>query len=389
MQATDDHGTAPTETTQRFPCAQCGAELHYAPGTESLRCGHCGYENRITPSTARVQELDFHQVVAELTARENRQESIVNHCDACGAEYSFDPAVHADTCPFCGSAAVAGTTRHRHLQVNALLPFAIPAGQARDLFRRWLRRLWFAPGKLKRYGRDDSKLTGMYVPYWTYDAATVTAYEGMRGDYYQVPETYQTVENGQTVTRTRMVTNIRWSPAAGTVARDFDDVLVLASQTLSGYLTEALEPWDLQNVRPYQEEYLSGFRSEMYQLDPAQGFDRARQIMARTITVDVARDIGGDQQQIARLDTRYGDIRCKHILLPIWVSAFRFRNKTYRFLVNGRTGEVQGERPYSPWKIIAAVIFGVVLAAVLALLFSQQGQVHYYYPHSAYPFSPP
>ncbi len=376
MQATEDHGMA---AAQRFPCAQCGAELHYAPGTETLRCAHCGYENRITPSTTPVRELDFHQVVAELAARESRQESIVNHCDACGAEYSFDPALHADTCPFCGSAAVAGTTHHRHLPVNALLPFAVPAVQSRDLFRRWLQSLWFAPGKLKRYGRDDSKLTGLYVPYWTYDAATVTTYEGMRGDYYQVPETYQTVENGQTVTRTRMVTKIRWSPAAGTVARDFDDVLVLASQTLSRYLTEELAPWDLYNVQPYQEEYLSGFRSEMYQLDPAQGFDQAREIMARTINGDVARDIGGDQQRIGRLDTRYGNIRCKHILLPIWVSAFRFRNKTYRFLVNGRTGEVQGERPYSPWKIVAAVVFCIVLAAVLALLFSQQGQLHYYY----------
>jgi len=113
----------------------------------------------------------------------------------------------------------------------------------------------------------------------------------------------------------------------------------------------------------------------MYQLDPAQGFDRARQLMARTINVDVARDIGGDQQRIGRLDTRYCDIRCKQILLPVWVSAFRFRNKTYRFLVNGRTGEVQGERPYSPWKIIAAILFGAVLVAVLALLFSQQGQI--------------
>jgi LSD1 subclass zinc finger protein len=373
MQATDEHDTTPA--VKRFPCAQCGAELHYAPGTETLRCAHCGYENRITPSMASVRELDFQQVVAELTAREsrreNQQESLVNHCDACGAEYTFDPALHADTCPFCGSAAVAGTTQHRHLPVNALLPFAVPAAQARDLFRRWLRSLWFAPGKLKRYGRDDSKLTGMYVPYWTYDAATVTTYEGMRGDYYQVPETYQTVENGRTVTRTRMVTKIRWSPAAGTVARDFDDVLVLASQTLSRYLTEELEPWDLYNVQPYQEEYLSGFRSEMYQLDPAQGFDRAREIMARAITVDVARDIGGDQQRIGHLDTRYGNIRCKHILLPIWVSAFRFRDKTYRFLVNGRTGEVQGERPYSPWKIIAMVIFFVVLAAVLIWMNTQ------------------
>ncbi|MFO1432182.1 MAG: primosomal protein N' (replication factor Y) - superfamily II helicase [Candidatus Competibacteraceae bacterium] len=376
MPATDNSGTTPA--VKRFPCAQCGAELHYAPGTATLRCAHCGYENRITPSTAPVRELDFQQVVAELAAheshRESQQESIINHCDACGAEYTFDPALHADTCPFCGSAAVAGTTRHRHLPVNALLPFAVPAGQARDLFRRWLRRLWFAPGKLKRYGRDDSKLTGMYIPYWTYDAATVTTYEGMRGDYYQVPESYQTVENGRTVIRTRMVTKIRWSSAAGTVARDFDDVLVLAGQTLSRYLAEELEPWDLHHVQPYQDEYLSGFRSEMYRLDPAQGFDRAREIMARTIDMDVARDIGGDQQRIGRLDTRYGHIHCKHILLPIWVSAFRFGNKTYRFLVNGRTGEVQGERPYSPWKITVAIVVGIVVIMVLVWLAGQQGR---------------
>ena len=169
------------------------------------------------------------------------------------------------------------------------------------------------------------------------------------------------MENGQEVVRTRLVTKVRWSPAAGVVSRFFDDVLVLASRSLPRAVTERLEPWDLAQLLPYREEYLSGFRSEMYQVELDQGFERAREIMAPTIQRDIQRDIGGDHQRIHAADTHYGEIRFKHILLPVWMSAFRFRDRVYRFVVNGRSGEVQGERPYSPWKIAFAVLLGLLL----------------------------
>jgi hypothetical protein len=101
----------------------------------------------------------------------------------------------------------------------------------------------------------------MYVPYWTYDADTTTSYRGERGDDYQVQESYRTVENGEEVERTRTVTKTRWTSASGVVSRFFDDVLVLASRSLPHAVTERLEPWDLANLTPYQEAYLSGFRS--------------------------------------------------------------------------------------------------------------------------------
>ena len=101
---------------------------------------------------------------------------------------------------------------------------------------------------------------------------------------------------------------------------------------------------------------------DRYQVELDEGFERAREIMAPIIRRDIERDIGGDHQRIHAADTRYGAIRFKHILLPVWLAAFRFRDKTYRFVVNGRTGKVQGERPYSAWKII----FAIVLAAALA-----------------------
>lgn len=369
--------TDPQPEPHRFPCAQCGASLEYAPGTDALRCTHCGYENRVAAVAAPILEQDFRATLRELASAAPSRENIAIHCDSCGASYSFDAAAHAGQCPFCSSPAVAKTEQHRQLQPQALLPFKIVRDQARASFRSWLGKLWFAPGGLKDYARNDARLTGMYVPYWTYDADTATRYQGERGDNYQVQEVYRTIEQGREVERVRVVTKIRWTPVAGRVSRFFDDVLVLASRSLPQAVTERLEPWDLAHLKPYREEYLSGFQSEMYQVPLDQGFERAQEIMANVIRGDIARDIGGDHQRILAADTRYGEIRFKHILLPVWMSAFRFRDKIYRFVVNGRTGEVQGERPYSRWKIAFAILLAFALIGGGFALWQRYGAVQH------------
>jgi hypothetical protein len=125
----------------------------------------------------------------------------------------------------------------------------------------------------------------------------------------------------------------------------------------------------LQNLVPYRDEYLSGFVAESYQIDLPEGFEIARSIMDGTIRQLVTRDIGGDEQRISSVNTSYDNITYKHTLLPLWISAYRYQERIYRFLVNARTGEVQGERPYSVVKIvllilaILLVIIGIVLIA--------------------------
>ena len=366
-QATDYSTDDPAET-QNFPCMQCGTSLEYLPGSKLLRCKHCGYENSIIAVDTPIAEQDFRQTLYNLSQAIPVQEAITIHCQSCGATYSFDNALHAGDCPFCAAPVVANTALHRSLHPQALLPFQITRDQARQAFRTWLGNLWLAPSKLRDAARNDARLSGIYVPYWTYDANTNTSYSGERGDNYQVQETYQALENGQSVTRTRTVTKIRWCSVSGLVTRFFDDVLVLASNSLPRDITEKLEPWDLANLTPYQEDYLSGFRSEMYQIELDQGFEHAKQIMEITISRDIKRHIGGDHQRIKSKDTRYDAIRFKHILLPIWMSSFQFREKIYRFVVNGRTGEVQGERPYSAWKIaFTALLTALLIGGAVAL----------------------
>jgi len=74
-------------------------------------------------------------------------------------------------------------------------------------------------------------------------------------------------------------------------------------------------------------------------------------------------DIGGDRQRVHDIDTDVRDITFKHVLLPIWMAAYKYRGNSYRFVVNGRTGRVQGERPWSAWKIAFAVVLGLIVAA--------------------------
>lgn len=360
--------------TDQFPCERCGALQTYTPGTDVLTCPYCGHITEIDRAASVIREYAFREALAELArAPAASAATTTTQCPSCAAQFDFDSHLHAGACPFCGTPIVEGTGVERHIKPESLLPFAIDEPRALENFRSWLGKLWFAPNALRRYAEGDTRLTGVYVPYWTYDSHTVTDYQGQRGDIYHVPQTYTTTVNGQRVTRTRMVQKVRWTPRSGRVSRFFDDVLVGASKALPRKITDRISPWDLDQLVGYDERYLSGFSSEAYQVALDEGFDRAVEIMDRVIREDIARDIGGDLQRINHLSTKHSQTTYKHVLLPVWSAGFRFRGKTYRFVVNGRTGKVQGERPYSKWKIAGAVVLGLIVAAIVAYFAAESG----------------
>ena len=97
-----------------------------------------------------------------------------------------------------------------------------------------------------------------------------------------------------------------------------------------------------------------------------EAYGEARSVMNAAIEHDVRRDIGGDQQRIGQIETDVGRLSFKHVLLPVWLAAYRYRGKSFRFVVNGRTGTVQGERPYSSVKIAIAIAIALVIAGLIA-----------------------
>ncbi len=352
----------------QHPCGQCGAKLDFAPGVAALKCPYCGFEMPIPKSEEPVVEQDYPAFLEKAGREKEFSETRRVQCDKCGAQTTMPEEAAAGICPFCGANMVFAGSVSRLIKPEGILPFKITYKDAFENFRRWIQNLWFAPNSLKQYAQSESKLAGVYIPYWTYDSDTTTSYAGARGDYYYTAENYTAVENGRTVTRSRKVRHTRWTPASGVVSNTFDDILVIAGKSLPKEFAERLEPWDLANLEPYADEYLSGFRAESYQVSLPQGFEAAKETMNPIIQAAIRQDIGGDEQQIHSAQTHYGNITFKHILLPVWLSAYRFRGKIYRILINARTGEVQGERSYSAWKIAGAVLAGLVLLGIIILI---------------------
>jgi ribosomal protein S27E len=344
--------------------------MRFDPASGNMQCDHCGNVTALEVNETHVpaiRELDFDRALKAQLPSADMEETRVSKCPNCGAEVTFSAEEHAKECPFCATPVVTDTGAHRHIKPRGVLPFVLDEPAARKAMTDWLGKLWFAPNGLQQYARKGRRMEGIYVPYWTFDADTRSAYRGERGTVYYVSR--RVTRNGKT--QTIREAKVRWRPTAGHVARFFDDVLVLASRSLPKRYTDALEPWDLSGLMPYQPEFLAGFRAEAYQVELEAGFTEARAKMDRQIERDVRFDIGGDRQRIHSIDTALSDVTFKHVLLPVWMAAYKYQGKSYRFVVNGQSGRVQGERPWSAWKIAVAVILGLLVAGVIGYFAAQ------------------
>ncbi len=371
-----EHVAASTDN-HMFPCQSCGANLEFKPGADSLKCAYCGTVQNIEPSgdddsagARTIEEYDFNEALTK--ARQRPAKDLVEggqavQCESCGAETVISG--QSDHCAFCGSPVVVAVETSDEIFVpESVLPFKLERREAKTKFLEWVASRWFAPNDLKKRAKGQG-MDGVYLPYWTYDSETTTRYFGQRGEYYYVTESY-TDSNGKR--QTRQVRKTRWYPASGSVYVSFDDVLICASTSLPVKIIRGLEPWDLGELRPYEPAYLAGFIAERYKVGLEEGFGRAQERMEPEIRTSIRRDIGGDTQRIISMNTRYKDVKYKHFLLPVWISSFRYKEKVYRFMVNARTGQVSGERPWSWIKITLAVLVGIAVIAGIVWLTQNQ-----------------
>jgi DNA-directed RNA polymerase subunit RPC12/RpoP len=350
---------------RKFPCKNCGARLDFDPSERALKCPYCGHVEEIAPSNTKIVEHDYAQALAKVqmdTGTIAGRSSEVR-CPGCGAQVLLEDNVETEKCPFCATHLenVPRTSAAAMICPESLLPFHATQREAIDKFNGWIKTRWFAPNNLKQLA-NLGQLSGVYMPFWTYDSMTYTHYTGQRGDDYWETEYYT---DSQGHRQSRQVVRTRWTYVSGEVDHFFDDVLVCASKSLPRNEVDALEPWDLGHLEGFRGEFLSGFRTERYVVSLGDGFGIAQQIMDVQIRRLCCQNIGGDHQQLSSVQTQHVGVTFKHILLPMWLAVYRYQNKMFRILVNARTGEVFGERPYSWVKIMFAVLAGIVVLLII------------------------
>ncbi|RUM68854.1 MAG: primosomal protein N' (replication factor Y) - superfamily II helicase [Sulfurospirillum sp.] len=354
-------------TQKTFPCKSCGASLVFSADDTALKCEYCGAINYLYPPKLPIYEQDLDKALARIehAPRYDLRAPKEIKCPVCAASFTLKPHTRSTRCPYCNAPIVTNLDIFMPLAPESLLPFKINQKKAKEIFRKWVGSLWFAPSKLEQYTRSDATFEGIYLPYWTFDSDTITHFQGYRGDTYYERVPRRVFIDGREQIIEEMEPRIEWTPVQGEVARHFDDILIGATKTLPRKLADSLQPWDLENLVPYDDKYLSGFESETYSVALDDGFAYAKEYMAFMLREAVRARIGGDHQKISYMQIYHENKRFKYILLPIWTAHFQYKNKEYRFAINARTGTIKGERPYSSWKIFFALLFALILLGTL------------------------
>ncbi|MBB6671483.1 hypothetical protein [Cohnella nanjingensis] len=352
-----------------FPCTACGGPTRFDADSRQLKCDYCGTDQVIAnkggaPKEHALPDGPEDDEEAVSTDWGVAQQAI--QCEQCGGRSLIPAAQTATTCAFCGSPKVLVQSGARGIRPESLIPFHISLSGAADRFIAWKRKRWFVPNAFKK-GDINAKLTGIYIPYWTFDANTSSSYSAEVGVYHYRTVTKTRTVNGKTETYTDRERYTVWHSTSGYYDRSFDDVLIPASGQYDTVLLERLGNFDLQQLISYKPEYLSGFIAERYSLSRSDGWKQARERMSETLTKEIRSEIGGDEIRSLRIATDYDDRTYKHLLLPVWNASYNYKAKPYRYMVNGQTGLVSGRVPRSALKITLFVLacVAIVLAALL------------------------
>lgn len=348
-----------TETATDKKCPNCGATVVFDPALGKMHCDYCGYQCELPkPGEGNsICEIDFESAVYKESFEWGTEKKTVE-CKSCGAVSIYDALETAAVCPFCGSTQVMPAANDNTIAPGAVCPFSITKEKAGESFTKWMKKKLFAPTKAKRNARPEA-FQGLYLPYWTYDAQTTSSFSARAG-------------YDRTVTRNgKKETVTTWRPVRGVYQEFIDDETVVASKRHEGSYVKQCEPFDFTKMVPYMPQVIAGFVAERYSIGLKEGWELAQKTIKRKLASNMESYIKKqwrcDRVNGLAFSTLYSNITYKYLLVPVWMSSFKYKDKTYQLVVNGQTGKVGGKAPVSVWKVLLAVALGI--GAIVGIYF--------------------
>ena len=361
------------EASGTFSCPSCGARPLWDPEAQQLKCPFCGSMSEVEMDRTPPAEYDLEGAPPAQALDWGEQKRVI-HCQACGAETILGPGESATLCAFCGSPHVLEDQSAAGIAPESVLPFSVTQQSAVSSFRKWLKGKFFAPSKAKKMAALG-QITGVYLPHWTYDSDTTSDYTGQAGHYYYVTVPVTVQRNGKMVREMRRERRTRWTPTSGRVYSHFDDVLIAGSKRLPEKLLSRVRPYELSRLCRYRPGFLSGFSAEKPSVNLAEGWENAQRVIDEEMRQLARRDIlsHADEAQVSSLRSEHENVRYKLTLLPMYLSSFTYKDKTFHVLVNGQSGKCGGEAPISPLRVTLVVLAALAVIALGVYLYYRAG----------------
>jgi len=348
-----------------FRCPSCGSPTSFKVATGAVTCDYCdwtgdqGQDKRVGRKALATEfTLEALQAAQHGWGVQRRE----LNCENCGGNLALDEGSLSSTCPFCASNRVRIREKEdTGLRPTFLIPFAVDRPGLKPYVKEWLSRGWIHPRDLNK-ADDVEKFAGIYMPFWTFSARLEADWEGEVGH----TETYQEwdSDSGRFETQTRTV----WKWEKGHVDIHLENWDIAGSTQLSRLLLEKLRPWDFDAFVEFSPDYLPGWQAQTYDCGLLEAWDLGKAAMREACKGACHQQAGGSKMRNFSMVCDLDDEAWRYVLLPVWVSVYKFGGKTWRVLVNGQTGNVVGQKPVAWWKIWLAICLMLTPAIAMAVI---------------------
>lgn len=353
--------------TDSIKCEGCGGTMTFDPDTQTLKCAHCGNEIDFKKNL-EVKEYDILEGF-EKAEKWNPDEQASYKCQNCGAVIVVSRDEEATVCPFCGTSHVIKEGSFDGIKPQAVIPFKFGSDKASEYCKKWVKSRIFAPSKFKKNLTRDN-IRGVYEPCFTFDSRTRSIYDGRVG-YRRT----RTVGSGK---NRRVETYIQYKHISGVYDWFFDDVLVATNKNFDQTKLEKLAPYDTKSACVYESKYLSGFFADGYEKDLKTSWDDAKSIIDARIRTAIKQKYNADVVDYIHVTTNHSDVTYKYLLLPVYLTSYKYGKKRYGVIVNASTGKVRGKTPVSPLRVLLAILLGLGVAGCCYFSYMRLSEPEYY-----------
>ena len=353
---------------KELECPCCGGTLHYDSHSQDIVCPFCDSHFSLDDLKAYTDDLATDKEedtswdesrVQEYTDKEMKGMKVYS-CESCGGEIIVDETTSSTCCPYCGNNILVSKQLSGDLKPNLVIPFKNDKDDVFGSLKSFFKKKPLLPGS---FSKDNvvQEVKPLYVPFWLFDA-DVAGRVRFKGE-----KTRTWSDSNYDYRETRYYSLVR----DGQIA--FDHVPVDGSKKMQDELMESIEPYDFSEAVEFNAGYLAGYAADRYDVSKDETFNRAT-TRFRDGTIQAFRsDIHGySNVECSDSQIQLSNTNAQYALYPVWILNTKWKDKEYRFAVNGQTGKIAGNLPVSAGK---ATLFWSLFFLLFVGLFTGIGAI--------------
>ena len=362
---------------KQFKCPCCGGSLQFDDKSQNIVCPYC--DSQFTPESLKdytdelasqpQEDTSWDESMVQAYTNEEKKGIKIYSCDSCGGEIIVDETTSSTCCPYCGNNVLVSRELAGDLKPNYVIPFKNDKEVVKENLKKFFKKKPLLPSSFSKENVIE-EIKPLYVPFWLFDADVSGTVE------FKGETTRRWSDSNYDYRETKVYSILR----GGNIA--FDHVPVDGSKKMEDQLMESIEPYNFNEAVEFNAAYLAGYAADRYDVDKDVTFDRAT-VRFRDGTVQAfRRDISGyDNVSMTRTNLQFDNTNAAYALYPVWILNTKWKDKSFRFAVNGQTGKIAGNLPVSVgkafgfWFMFFFIFLAVIGGAIGGILAANSGDI--------------